>query len=375
MNSILGEISTLRKGAPLAIDYKNSNRYRLVAIEPNGTKTAYYFTSPIYNNRTRKAVDMKFHSKGGVAYTTGSNANISVGNNIRMENSKGYCVISLSEQISRISETEVVYANNRLYPTTNGIAIRSFCSEGNGCTFSVEISKPFLEVRANDKCVALMSERFRPFVSFSCVGTSDANGNVIAPAKISYQKITDRKYTVSVVPCSSLGKSVLIETNLYEPKLFQDTTVESKNAKVNNAFGSIGFIGSTKEFGEQWLYSKPDFTKMSELNDKKILRAVLHLPKLSTGAVELTSSKVAARFCSFGSTWDNKIAETGALNESQITDHYIDLNLMPMLTDTQGRLQRSEGFILKAKKKNSGFSVVATGDNYFSPQILEINYR
>jgi hypothetical protein len=375
MNSILGEISTLRKGAPLVIDYKNSNRYRLVAIEPNGTKTAYYFTSPIYNNRTRKAVDMKFHSKGGVAYITGSNANISVGNNIRMENSKGYCVISLSEQISRISETEVVYANNRLYPTTNGIAIRSFCSEGNGCTFSVEISKPFLEVRANVKCVALMSERFRPFVSFSCVGTSDANGNVIAPAKISYQKITDRKYTVSVVPCSSLGKSVLIETNLYEPKLFQDTTVESKNAKVNNAFGSIGFIGSTKEFGEQWLYSKPDFTKMSELNDKKILRAVLHLPKLSTGAVELTSSKVAARFCSFGSTWDNKIAETGALNESQITDHYIDLNLMPMLTDTQGRLQRSEGFILKAKKKNSGFSVVATGDNYFSPQILEINYR
>ena len=33
MNSILGEISTLRKGAPLVIDYKNSNRYRLVAIE------------------------------------------------------------------------------------------------------------------------------------------------------------------------------------------------------------------------------------------------------------------------------------------------------------------------------------------------------
>ena len=68
MNSILGEISTLRKGAPLVIDYKNSNRYRLVAIEQNGTKTAYYFSSPIYNSRTRKAVDMKFYSKGGVAY-------------------------------------------------------------------------------------------------------------------------------------------------------------------------------------------------------------------------------------------------------------------------------------------------------------------
>ena len=375
MNSILGEISILRKGAPLIIDYKNSNRYRLVAIEPNGTKTAYYFSSPIYNSRTRQGVDMKFHSNGGIACTTGSNANITIGNSVRMENSEGFCVISLSEQISRISENEIVYTNTRLYPTTNGVAICSFCNEGKGYTFSVEISKPFLEVRASDKYFALMSERFRPFVSFSCIGTSDTNGNIIAPAKISYQKITDRKYTVSVIPCSALGKSVLIEANLYEPKLFQDTTVESKNAKVNNAFGSIGFIGSTNEFGEQWLYSRPDFTKMSELNDKKILRAVLHLPKLNAGAVELTSSKVAARFCSFGSTWDNKIAEASAFNESQITDHYIDLNLMPVLADKQGRLQRGEGFILKAKKKNSGFSVVATGDNYFFPQILEINYR
>lgn len=375
MNSILGEISTLRKGTPLVIDYKNSNRYRLVAIEQNGTKTAYYFSSPIYNSRTRKAVDMKFHSKGGVAYTTGSNANITVGSGIRMENSEGSCVISLSEQISRISETEIVYTNKRLYPTANGIALRSFCNDGNGCAFSVEISKPFLEVRANDKYFALMSERFRPFVSFSCIGTSDANGNIIAPAKISYQKITDRKYTVSVIPCSSLGKSVLIEANLYEPKLFQDTTVESKNAKVNNAFGSIGFIGNTREFGEQWLYSRPDFTKMSELNDKKILRAILHLPKLNTGAVELTSSKVAARFCSFGSTWNNKVAAASSLANCQITDRYIDLDLIHILTDDKGRFMRSEGFILKAKNKNTGFSVISTADNYLYPQVLEINYR
>ena len=318
---------------------------------------------------------MKFHSKGGVAYTTGSNANITVGSSIRMENPEGSCVISLSEHISHISETESVYTNKRLYPTANGIALRSFCNDGNGCTFSVEISKPFLEVRANDKYFALMSERFRPFVSFSCIGTSDANGNIIAPAKISYQKITDRKYAVSVIPCSSLGKSVLIESNLYEPKLFQDTTVESKNAKVNNAFGSTGFIGSTKEFGEQWLYSRPDFTKMSELNDKKILRAILHLPKLNTGAVELTSSKVAARFCSFGSTWNNKKGAISSLFESLITEDYIDLNLLPLLANKSGRLVKEEGFILKAKKKDSGFAVIATGDSYFAPQILEINYR
>lgn len=375
MNSILREISTLRKGVPLVIDYKNSNRYRLVAIESNGSKTAYCFSAPIYNSRTGKAVDMKFHAKGDTAYTTGSDANITIENNIRMENSEGVCIITLPERMSRISETEIICQNERIYPTTNGVAIRSFYKEGDGYTFSVEISRPFPEIRANDKYFALMSERFRPFVSFSCIGTADTGGNIISPAKISYRKITDRKYILSVIPCSPLGKYVLIEANMYEPKLFQDTTVESKNAQVNNAFGTTGFIGSTKEFGEQWLYSRPDFTKMPELNDKRILRAVLHIPKLSSGAVELTSSKVAARFCSFGSTWDNKIAEASVISESQTTERYIDLNLMPMLADRHGQLRKEDGFILKAKKKNIGFSVIATGDSCLFPQILEINYH
>ena len=375
MNSILDEISILRKGTPWVIDYKNINRYRIVTNEPNGTKTAYYFASPIYNNKTRKAVDMKFNSKDDVAYATGSNANIIISNSIQMENSEGYCVISLPHRISHISEKEILCGNERIYPTTNGVAIRSNCIDGKPFVLVIDISKPFLEVRANDKYFALMSERFCPFVSISCIGTSDISGNTISPAKISYQKISDRRYTLTVSPCSSLGKSVLIEANLYEAKLFQDTTVESQTPKMNNAFGSIGFIGNTKEFGEQWLYSRPDYTKLHELNDKKILRAILHIPKLNSGSVELTASKVSARFCSFGSTWDNKITEGSLITDAQITDHYIDLNLMSALTDKHGRLYRSEGFILKTKKKNIGFSVIATGDNYFAPQILEINYR
>lgn len=167
----------------------------------------------------------------------------------------------------------------------------------------------------------------------------------------------------------------MIEANLYEAKLMQDTTVESKNPKMNNAFGSIGFIGSTKEYGEQWLYTRPDFSKMRELNDKRILRAVLHLPRLNNDSVELAMSRVAARFCSFGSNWNNKISEASLLADSKITDHYIDLNLMPIISDERGRLLRQEGFILKAKKKNSGFSVITTGDSYLMPQIIEINYK
>ena len=374
MDSILYEISRLRKGAPLIIDYKNSNKYRVVAIEDNGTKTAYYFTTPIYNNRTRKAVDMKFHTNGGTIYSTGSGTNITLSNIIRMENAEGSCVASLTDRPRLISDREAICGNNRISPTTNGVAITSSCLDGRSFSFSIEISKPYLEIRANDKYFALMSGKFRPVVVVSCLGTSDSTGNIISPAKIAYQKITDRKYMITISPCSTLGKSVAFELNLYEEKLFQDTTVESKNPKTNNAFGSVGFIGITKEFGEQWLYTRPDFSKMNELNDKKILRAILHLPRLNRSAVELTASKVSSRFCSFGSTWDNKIAEDSPITDSQITDHYIDLNMMPILTNKYGRLTPGEGFILKAKKKDSGFAVISTGDNYFAPQVLEINY-
>ena len=167
----------------------------------------------------------------------------------------------------------------------------------------------------------------------------------------------------------------MLEANLYDHKLFQDTTVESNNPKSNNAFGGIGYIGSSQTYGEQWLYSRSDFTKLTELNDKKILQAILHIPKWNKSAVELSTSLVSARFCSFGSNWNNKISEKSMFTASQITDHYINIDLTSILADKYGQLTANEGFILKEKKKGSGFSVISTGDNYLKPQILEINYK
>ena len=222
---------------------------------------------------------------------------------------------------------------------------------------------------------ALMSEKFRPFVSISCIGTEDEVGNIIAPAKINYQKLSNCQFTITINPCSTLGKSVLIEMNLYEPKLFQDTTVESKNPQTNNAFGSIAFLGTTNDFGEQWLYSRPDFPKIHELRDKKILHATLYLPKINNNPTQLSAHKVSSRFCSFGSTWLNKIAESVLLSDSQITAHYINLDLTTLFSDKYGKLITSEGIILRTQKKDSRFSVIATADNYLSPQILEVNYK
>ena len=375
MISIPKEILKIRQSVPLSVDQRNNNRYRVVTNERDGTQTAYYFSTPIYNDRTQKILDMKYHIKDETIYSIGSNSNITITNSIRLDNQDGYCVITLSSKPTLISEHEVSCGNERFYPTANGLAIRSLCCNSVPFTLTFEISKPFLDIRSNNKYFALMSKNFQPFLVVSCIGSEDANGNIIAPVKLSYQKITDRKFTISFDTCTSLAKSFIIEANLYEPKLFQDTTVESANPKTNNAFGSVGFIGTTKEFGEQWLYSRPDFNKMPELIDKKILRAILHLPKLNAGAVDLSSYGVLARFCSFGSTWDNKIGESTLYANSENTDNYIDIDLTSILSDKHGRLLDSQGFILKSKQKDCGFSVISTGDSYFYPEILEIVYR
>ena len=375
MISVLNEITKLRESGSLVIDYNNTNRYRIVINETNGTKTAYYFGTPVYNCKSRKAVDMKFHKKDGAVYSVGSNADVTYSNHIRMENSEGYCTVSLEQPVSFVTGGELICGKDRLYPTTNGFMYKGAGSAENPICFDLEVGTPFMEMRSNDKYFSLMRERFRPFVTVSCIGTVKTNGEVIAPAKISFQKLTDRKYRLTITPCSPLGEWVLFEANLYESKLIQDTTVESANPQANNAFGGTAFIGNTAEFGEQWLYLRPDYSRFSELTDRQIIRAVLHLPKLNRSNVQMTAFQVSSRFCSFGSNWNNKVAESSAVSESVAEGRYHNIDVTPVFSDKSGRFTQTEGIILKPRVKGGGFTAVSTGDSSYAPQIYEINYR
>ena len=375
VQSVLGEISKLRKGVPIIIDYHNSNRYRLVVCENNGSKTAYYFSTPIYNRRSRKMIDMKFQANIGTIFSIGSNTNITLSKNILMENAEGSCSIELPQKCNLISPHEVQCANMVLIPTTNGVAFKCALKINEKATFIVDVGQSFLNVRANDRCFALMKENFRPFVVFSCIGATDMTGNVIAPAKIEYQKLTDKRYKIAISSMSPLAQSVLFEANLYENKLFQDTTVESMNPSTNNAFGSVGFIGNSSVYGEQWLYSRLDYSRIPEIMDKRINKAVLHMPKFNQSKVEFSAYKVSARFCSFGSNWDNKISGEAIISDSSSQSGYQSLDITSLLINEHIKtITKSEGLIIKPKIKSTGFSVVATGDSYLAPQIIEINF-
>lgn len=376
MQSVLGEITKLRNGSKMIIDYHNSNRYRLLIQENNGSKTAYYFSTPIYNRKTGKMIDIKFRLNGDTVYSIGSNTNITITNNVLMENAEGACKIALPQNISLFSEQDAHCGNIILHPTANGVALKCVVKSNEKYSFIVDVGQPFLNVRANDRCFALMKEKFRPFAVLSCIGSIDSSGNIIAPAKIEYQKLTDKRYQVAVSATSPLAKYVLFEANLYENKLFQDTTVESMNPLTNNAFGSIGFIGNTSLYGEQWLYSRLDYSRISEIMDKRIQMAVLHMPNFNQSNVKLSAYKVSARFCSFGSTWDNKIPGETPVSDLSSKSGYQSLDFTSLLVESRTKMiTKSEGLILKPKVKGSGFSAIATGDSYLAPQIMEINYK
>ncbi len=361
--------------APINIDFHNSNRYRLVLQENDGSKTAYYFSAPIYNRDTRKLIDISFRLVNGNICATGSNSKITLTDNVLMTNVEGSCSIELPQNCNFISSKEVRCGNIVLIPTVNGVAFKCEIKGNEKNSFIVNVGEPFLNIRANDRCFALMRERFKPFVVFSCIGAVDKTGNIIAPAKIEYQKLSDKKYLLNFLSTSPVAEYIVFEANLYENKLFQDTTVESLNPSTNNAFGSVAFLGNTVTYGEQWLYSRLDYSKITDVMDKRIQKAVLHTPKLNHSAVELSAFKIKARFCSFGSNWNNKMASGAPISDSSISDSYQSLDITNLLVEPRMKtITQSEGMILRTRVKSDEFSVITTGDSYYCPQILEVNF-
>lgn len=377
MKSILQEIKQIRNNKPLIIDYKNNNRYCVVLQETDGTKTAYYFSSPIYNLHTNKGVDMQFYKTENGFSANGSNLDLNIiKNEVYMKNDVGTCRMKLKQEASSSTEYELQCNRDVLLLTTNGLAYKAYIKDSKNVSFEFEVDNHFLNMYVNEKCFSLMSGKFQPYLTISCIGTLSAKNEVISPAKITGQQLDAGKYSFAITPCSPLGEYVMFEFNLYEQKLFQDTTVESRNPKLNNAFGSTAFIGHTEEYGEQWLYSRPDFMKMQELMDKQIYHVILYLPQYNQTRVGISAYNIESRFCSFGSNWENKTAISSIINDSNKTFNYHALDITNLFSESRTKFfHPSEGLILKSKEKGAGFAVIPTGDSCYAPQILEINYK
>lgn len=374
MNHLLETIIAIRKEKDFPIDTTNRNRYRIVVNEQNGTKTAYYFSAPIYNANNRKLLDLKF-TDDIIPQLIGSNSQISFSEHIKMSNTHGNLFLPLKEKVLRISDTELHEGENIILPTTNGFIYKLPIKDFSSKPLRIKTDRIFTETRANNKYFALMKEKFTPFCYICAIGIEDENGTISSPFTIMNRKISGYEYEISSATPITSGKYFVFEINLYEKKLIQDTTVESANPNVNNAFGSCAYIGTTAEFGEQWLYSKIDTIHLSELAGRRINSVTAYIAKLSNNMFDIDTFKVSERFCSFGSNWENKKTESNFLNRSCCTEDYIVIDITnSLIHEKHKQIIATNGFILKPTKKND-FVAITTGDSCFLPQIIAINYH
>ncbi len=376
MNLILSEILKLRNNVPIIPDRANKNKYCIISNDSN-LKTAYCFGVPIYNSQEHKLLDLCFQKFGSSWSYRGSSSELSISNVVSIKNAEGSFTLDLFDgDVLYETDHSLHYKQTDLNPTTNGLLIKKECLPSSNVKVKITASKPFLPIWSNDRCFCFMKSDFEPLLSLSCIGASIDAVHISNPIKIWHTKVNDYEYIFEFINTNPLAKYIHFEVNMYEKKLLQDTTVESKNPSMNNVYGTTAFIGTTSLLGEQWLYARLDYTLISEFFNQKIENVIVHLPALNISNTNLQVYNVANRFCSFGSNWDNKIPISVQITNPLRGNNYYSLDISSLIIDPITKyLKKSEGFILKPKEKNGGFAVMTTGDSFFAPVIIEIRYR
>lgn len=375
MNSVYSEIEKIRQEPFFRPIESLTNRYCIHCHESNGLKTAYCFSVPIRSAQNNRIVELKFHHFNQYSIFNGSNCKIIVSDKIRIINEHGQCDITLPCNLYKKTDSAIFFKNDigviDIIPTLNGILLL-FDSNLSFDHKKIKLccNKAFESTRTNNKYFSIMREKFIPFITVSCIGLINQHGKISAPCEVVSQKLNDTEHMLSFSSINSQNR-IAIEINVQEPKLFQDTTVESMHPTVNNAFGGTSFLGTSKAFGEQWLYSRLDISNISHLQGKKIIKSILHIPQLGYNIYPITVSKISERFCSFGSNWENKISvkDTIALSSGALGYYHLDI------TRLLGNLKnKAENFVIRGTNQNKPV-IIPTGDSFYAPQILEVKYQ
>lgn len=373
-NSVLDAVRELRGDNDFVINRSNVNRYRVVLHEPDQAQTAYYFSAPIYDAETRTLAPLRFRPEKGYYTLRGTNGTVSVfGNTICLKSAYDRICCAFDGGALALSNRILMGEGVAIHPTLNGAAVKIRCGKA-GTTVRIRTEKPYYNIRVNSKCFALMQEPFLPVMTLSGIGAFLADGKLCGGVKISFQKISEREFSVWFCNPSGAERYIWFEVNLYEPKLFLDTTVESGNPAENNAYGSTAFLGSTRSFGTQWLYTRPDYTILADVLGREIERVLLYVPMYSGGDARLSWVTLPRRFCSFGSTWENKVEFDNHFYESSAVGRYHILDLTDTLVNpVTHMLELPEGWVLRVM--HGGYTAVSTGDSSFYPQILSVRFR
>lgn len=380
MTSIIDEIAYLRGQARTELEILQAYNNTICIKEDGPVKSVYCFGVPVC--REEQPVQLLFTHATHRSFFKGTSSFIRVDDNIEMSSEIGEIVVSAhwkaqmkkENAVYMIVEDPSVKSRAIVSPTFNGVSIMAPISNERTFKFRIQYYAQNLKVKNNGKYTAFLQKNNIPLFTVSCIGALNSGGKIISHCEIKHKKINDNVYELSVFTSENNANYLLFEINVYEPKLFLDTTVESKNIKLTNTFGGVAFMDNTDSFGEMWLYSKLNVSQLKILNDKKIINARLHIPNLNKSKQPLIFNDITAFFCSFDSNWENKIPIKESGRSDNTHNRYYTFDFTNHICDEKKRFRITNGFAIKANNENNGVSVISTSDCYYAPQILEIKY-
>ncbi len=348
------------------------NRYCVTVRERDG-ETAYYFGVPIRATGEQKPVSAAFEPRKNGTFSlhgTAGEVEIDAGK-ITLKSRVDTIRVTLGFDGEWQRQGEALAGGDYLlFPTANGIAVKKNCPPGTEERVRIQPGIHTFASRSNTKSFSVMAERHTPLVTLS--GWYAEKPDRICPVRVRMKKETDG-WLVSVRDTEEGGSALWYELDLYEPKLIQDTTVDTQNPKENNAFGMTAFLGNTPWLGEQQLYFKWNLSVLSGMLEKRLRSVRLFFCRCAEGADGVTEVyTVPNGFCSFGTNWEKRVPHGNRLTSSFRQGNFCVLDLSPSLIGKDGRLKWCPGFLLTTQ---DGSLPIFTADSYRCPPVLEFQYE
>lgn len=333
------------------------NRYCIV-VQDGSHEAAYFFSAPIRQLNNREfASNYLVDCSDGTFFLQGTNATVRIQpNEFLFEKDNESVTVKLSDAHNWVGEGESITGNGiQVFPTTNGVAVLAKKRTEMPIVISVT-STNLNSVKSNSKYFAIMEEKHVPLFSLSTVCGRDKYGKLV-PSFLKKKSI-EEGVRITIDCMGAEESDILFEMNMYEHKIVQDTTVETRHPSENNAFGGVAFLGETSIFGEQWLYMKLDYSLLMHLNSKKIKSAMLYIPILGGSDMTFEAYAMDYRFCSFGSNWNNKVSRGKFPLKIMIEGGFCQVDLANIIIGHDKRLKFSNGFLIKATHISNGVNLL-----------------
>ena len=350
-------------------------RYGIDVVKKDGSKSCFFFSAPI-RNAANSYIQKNFVQSDKIFVFQGTNAKVEVRENgITLSGANGVTEVSwkMPQHFVCLSNGSVLQSKDmQITPTLNGIMVKQRCESMLEYDLHTTFKREF-SPRFNSKSFAYMKGRFEPYFTMDVIYAEDLLGHTMLPAWIRTIDNGLGDFKLRMAPYKDFACRLVWEINMYEPKLIQDTTVESMRPQENNVFGNMAFIGRNEGVGMQILYSRFDFGRIDYAHQQNMAHVLLHIPYYALGN-DLKISAPFRRFCSFGSNWGNRMPFEDYEVSVARSPGYYTLDVSSHLIDKRGNFMLNTGIVISPKYKD-GVTVLATADNYNTPQIIEIQYR